>query len=56
MKEEHKLLWDFCLELEDALAAGPENATASAVVDKIKKALGEPHTYGGGEYVSGRHG
>ena len=56
MKEEHKLLWDFCLELEAALESGPENATASAVVDKIKKALGEPHTYGGGEYVSGWHG
>jgi len=56
MKEEHDLLWDMCLELESALAGGPENATASAVVDKIKKTLGEPHVYGGGEYVSGWHG
>ena len=56
MKEEHKLLWDLCLELESAREAGPGNESATEVVNKIKKALGEPHVYGGGEYVSGWHG
>ena len=56
MKEEHKLLWDLCLEAEEALEDGPENEAVTVVIDKIKKALGEPHVYGGGEYVSGSHG
>ena len=56
MKEEHKLLWDLLLEAEAALEAGPGNEAASAAITKMKEALGEPHVYGGGEYVSGWHG